>query len=163
MTGQETQPTVLPRWQRLLLPSGMLEDAGRRSARDWIVDVAMFFLAVGIGIFILVETWHDHDDVEVLLDCVLGAAALVALWFRRSRPAEVAVFTVVASAFSALAAGPGVIALFNAAIRTSARTLALIVGLGVAATAIFPLFFPGRDPYGEQLLVGALINGVVVG
>ena len=53
----------------------MLEDAhGRRSARDWIVDVAMFCLAAGIGIFILVETWDDHDGVEVLLDFVLGGA-----------------------------------------------------------------------------------------
>jgi signal transduction histidine kinase len=142
----------------------MLEDAhGRRSARDWIVDVAMFCLAAGIGIFILVETWDDHDGVEVLLDFVLGAAALLALWFRRSRPTEVAVFTVVASSFSALAGGPGVVALFNAAIRTPGRTLAIIVGLGIAATAIFPLFFPGHDPYGAQLLVGALINAVVVG
>jgi hypothetical protein len=123
----------------------MLENAGRRSARDWIVDVAMFVLAAGIGIYILVETWGDHDGVEVLLDFVLGVAAWLALWFRRSRPTEVAVFAVAASAFSALAAGPGVIALFNAAIRTPGRTLALIVGLAVTATAIFPLFFPGRD------------------
>jgi hypothetical protein len=57
----------------------MLESAGRRSARDWIVDVAMFFLAAGIGIYILVETWRDHDGVEVLLDFVLGVAEGVAL------------------------------------------------------------------------------------
>jgi signal transduction histidine kinase len=123
----------------------------------------MFVLAAGIGILVLVETWRDHDGFEVLLDFLLGAAALLALWYRRSRPTEVAVFTIVASAYSALAGGPGVIALFNAAIRAPGRTLAAIVGMGVAATAIFPLFFPGNDPYGAQLLVGALINGVVVG
>ena len=142
----------------------MLEDThGRRSARDWIVDVAMFLLASGIGVFILIETWDDHDGIEVLLDLILGVAALLSLWFRRSRPTEVAVFTVVASAFSALAGGPGVVALFNAAIRTPGRALAGIVALGIVATAIFPLLFPGHDPYGAQLLVGALINGVVVG
>ena len=66
----------------------MLENAGRRSPRDWIVDIAMFILAAGIGTYILVETWRDHDGVEVLLDFVLGAAAWLALWFRRSRPTE---------------------------------------------------------------------------
>jgi signal transduction histidine kinase len=116
-----------------------------------------------LGIFILVDTWRDLDALEAPLDLIIGAAALLALWFRRSRPTEVAVFTVVASAFSAFAGGPGVVALFNAAIRTPARTLAGIVALAIAATAIFPLFFPGSDPYGAQLLVGALINGVVVG
>jgi protein-S-isoprenylcysteine O-methyltransferase Ste14 len=164
MTGLATPPTDLPKWQRLLLPSGMLEAPdGRRWARDWIVDVTMFLLAIGIGIFVLAETWRDHSGFEVALDIVLGVAALMALWFRRSHPTEVAVFTIAASAFSALAGGPGVLALFNAAIRTPGRTLAGIVALGLVATAIFPLFFPGHDPYGAQLLVGALINGFVVG
>jgi hypothetical protein len=35
----------LARWQRLLLPGGMREDTHGRSARDWVVDIAMFLLA----------------------------------------------------------------------------------------------------------------------
>jgi signal transduction histidine kinase len=154
----------MPRWQRWLLPGVMLEaQGGRRSARDWVVDVAMFLIAIGLGVFVLATTWSDHDELEKVLDIAIGAAACVVIWFRRSRPVFVAVSTVAASAFSGLAGGPGVIAIFNAAIRAPARALAGIVALALVATAIFPLLYPGHDPYGTQLILGMLINAVVVG
>jgi signal transduction histidine kinase len=70
---------------------------------------------------------------------------------------------IAASAVSAAAGGPALMALFNAAIRTSGRTLAGIVGLTVIATAIFPLLYAGTEAYGTQLLLGNLITAVVVG
>ena len=39
---------ALPRWQRMLLPGELRDGArGRRSARDWVVDVAMYAIAAG--------------------------------------------------------------------------------------------------------------------
>jgi signal transduction histidine kinase len=164
MTEQVEQQPSVPRWQRLVLPSAMLEEArGRRSVRDWIVDVVMFALALGIGALVLGETWGDHRDVEAAIDIVVGAIAALSLWWRRSHPVAVAVLSTSAAMVSAFAGGAGVMALFNAAIRTSGRTLGALIGLALVSTAIFPLLYPGGDAYAAQLLVGILITGVVVG
>ncbi|HYZ28169.1 MAG TPA: histidine kinase [Thermoleophilaceae bacterium] len=158
------QRVSLPRWQRLVLPGGLLgAPPGRRSARDWVVDSLMFLLAAAIGTLTLVETWSDHTDVLAVIDIVVGVTACLALWYRRSHPVLIAVFALVASIFSALAAGPAVMALFNAMIRTSGRTASALVGLALLTAPIFPLVYPGQDSYGLQLLVGLLITGVVVG
>jgi signal transduction histidine kinase len=158
------QQMVVPRWQRLLLPSAMLEEPrGRRSVRDWIVDVTMFALALGIGALVLQDTWSDHNDLQAVLDIVFGVAAALSLWWRRSHPAAVGAFAGVLSLVSALANGAGVMAFFNAALRTSGRTLVALVGLAIVNAAVFPLVYPGADAYVAQLLVGLLITGVVVG
>jgi signal transduction histidine kinase len=159
----EQQPSV-PRWQRLLLPSAMLEEPrGRRSMRDWIVDVAMFALSLGIGALILGQTWSDHHHVQAAADIVLGVAAAVSLWWRRSHPTAVAAFAGTLSIISALANGAGVMAFFNAAIRTSGRTLAALIGLALVNAIVFPLIYPGGDAYVPQLLFGLLITSVVIG
>jgi len=159
----EQQPSV-SRWQRLLLPSAMLEEPrGRRSVRDWIVDLTMFGLALVIGVLVLNDTWSDHSDLQAVLDIVFGVAAALSLWWRRSHPAAVGAFAGGLSLVSALANGAGVMAFFNAALRTSGRTLAALIGLAIANSVVFPLVYTGNDAYVAQLLVGLLITGVVVG
>jgi signal transduction histidine kinase len=164
MSGQASQHSTVPRWQRAVLPGALLESGqGRRSVRDWVVDVVMFVLAVAIGVAVLVATWDDHNTVQKVIDVAVGAVACASLWVRRSRPTEVAVFTAVASIFSALAAGPAVFALFNAALRTSARTILALVGLAAVSTVVFPLIYPGKDSYATQLIVGALCTAGIIG
>jgi signal transduction histidine kinase len=164
MPGQASQQSSVPRWQRAMLPGALLESGqGRRSVRDWVVDVLMFVLAVGIGVIVLVSTWDDHNTVQAVVDIAVGVVGCLSLWVRRSRPTEVAVFTSVASIFSAMAAGPAIIALFNAALRTSARTILALVGLAAVSTFVFPLIYPGTDSYVTQLVVGALCTAVVIG
>jgi hypothetical protein len=42
MTTAAHEHVALPRWQRMLLPGELRDGArGRRSARDWVVDLAM--------------------------------------------------------------------------------------------------------------------------
>jgi signal transduction histidine kinase len=163
MSASTRQQPVLPRWQRLLLPGGLVEGTRRRTARDWIVDIVLFLVAIGIGAGVLTTTWSDHNGIELAADIVMGGVACMALWVRRTRPVAVAVLAVAASALSAVAAGPGVIAIFNAAIRASWRALAAIIALSFAAGAVFPFLYPGKDPYGTELLLTVLITAVVVG
>ena len=74
-----------PRWQ--MLPGGLLEEPGaKRTTRDWIVDVMMTLIAIGIGTITLGETEDLHSEGMILLDLVLGVAAIVALWWRRRWP-----------------------------------------------------------------------------
>jgi signal transduction histidine kinase len=164
MVEQVEQPLSVPRWQRLLLPSSMLDEpSGRRSVRDWVVDVVMFALALGIGAAVLGHTWKDHSAAEAIVDIVVGVVAALSLWWRRSHPTGVAVLTSVAAIVSALAGGAAVMALFNAAIRTRGRTLIALIGLALVSSALFPILYPGDDDYIAQILIGILITGVVVG
>jgi signal transduction histidine kinase len=165
MSGSANQQLGLPRWQRLLLPGGLLEPSpsGRRTARDWIVDVVAFLVAIGVGVVVLLSSASDHSPLALGIDIAIGTIGCLALWDRRSRPVEVAIFTITASAFSALAAGPAVVAIFNAAIRTSWRALAGIAVLALASTAIFPLLYPSNDSYVVELVLGILITAVVMG
>jgi signal transduction histidine kinase len=153
----------VPRWQRLVLPSSMLaEPSGRRSVRDWVVDILMFALALGIGAVVLTETWSNHHGATAAIDIVLGSLAALSLWWRRRYPAEVAVFCGVLSLVSGLANGAAAVAFFNAAIRTSGRTLVGLIGLALLNTALFPLIYPGKDAYLPQVLLGILVTGVII-
>src|SRR5688500_8510524 len=97
-----------PRRNLLLLPGELREAAdGRRSTRDWIVDVLMFLTAFTIGVAVLADTWEEHSKLALAVDIVVGLAALVALWWRRPHADAVSALAVGASIFSALAAGPG--------------------------------------------------------
>lgn len=77
------------RWQRILLSGGLLEPAGgRRTVRDWIVDLAIVGLAAVSGAFVLAWTWDRH--APAVADMAIGTAACAALLLRRERPVEVA-------------------------------------------------------------------------
>jgi signal transduction histidine kinase len=161
---QAEQPLNVPRWQRIVLPGAMLEEQGRRrSVRDWVVDLAMFALALGVGAVVLGQTWSDHSGAAAAVDIVLGALAALSLWWRRKHPAAIAVFTGVISLISGLGNGAAAMAFFNAAIRTSGRTLAALIGLALVNATVFPLIYPGKDAYVPQLLFGLLITGVIIG
>jgi signal transduction histidine kinase len=159
-------PAGAGRGQRLLLSGGLIDPSGgRRTARDWVVDAVLFGAAVASGVFVLASTWDQHSDPVKVADIVLGSAACLALWWRREHPLGVALLAVVLSSVSALAAMATLPAVFNAAIRLPLRTLAWIVALAVAGTAIFPLLYPQVDQrgYGWQVTVGLLLTAVAVG
>jgi signal transduction histidine kinase len=164
MTTAVHEHVALPRWQRMLLPGELRDGArGRRSARDWVVDLAMYAIAAGTSALVLGATASDHSGLAIAVDLALGAVSFVALWFRRSHPVAVGVITGVCSLASATAGGPALLALFNVAIRASRRAIAGMCALALASTAIFPLLYAGDDPYVFQILLGVLITAVVVG
>ena len=81
----------MPRWQRVLLPGDVVAGrGGRRSPRDWAIDVVMAGLAVLVGGLVLADTWSQHSEPGLVVDVVLGAAAWLVLWWRRQHPTGVA-------------------------------------------------------------------------
>jgi signal transduction histidine kinase len=164
MTSAADQPSSTPRWHQQLLPGELRENPdGRRSARDWIVDVLMYLIAVGLGIAALADTWSAHGDVMQIVDPALGVAALIALWWRRSHPGPVGVFAVAASAVSGFAGGPALVAAFNVALRGSRRELWSVVGVSVIAIQVYPQLYQTDESYLLNLFVGALLMAVVIG
>ena len=145
-------------------PTSLLPGVSRRSARDWAVDVTMFVVALGLSAFVMDDTWDQHSDFGQLVDLVLGVFSLVAMWWRRRSPVKLGAAVLIASSVSALAAGPSLIMIFNAAIRAPRRALAWLSALALAATAVFPLIYPGKsEGWLWQLAFGTLIIGVAVG
>jgi signal transduction histidine kinase len=145
-------------------PHSLLPGTSRRSVRDWVVDVAMCLVAVGLSMFVMDDTWDQHGDFGELSDLVLGVFAFGAMWWRRRHPVGLGAAVLLASAFSAAAAGPSLFMIFNAAIRAPRRALVWLTALAFAATATFPLFYPGtQEGWLWQVCFGALIIGVAVG
>jgi signal transduction histidine kinase len=164
MTEPSTQQTSAATWHRPLLPGELLEaPGGKRSARDWVVDVTLFAVAVGIGLLGLASITADRTDAGVVFDFVVGTAVCATLWVRRRHPVEVAIVAVVAAAFFAMAGGAALVAIFNAAIRASRRALVAIVALSLVTLAIFPLLYPSGGAWWSQMLFGSLLIAVALG
>jgi signal transduction histidine kinase len=145
-------------------PNSLLPGTARRSARDWAVDVTMFLLAIGASAFVMDDTWDQHSPFGEVVDLALGVPCLIAMWWRRRHPVALGAAVLLASAVSALAAGPSLIMVFNAAIRAPRRALAWLVALALAATAAFPLIYPGKQQgFVWQISFGAAIVAVAVG
>jgi signal transduction histidine kinase len=170
MTSEPVEPVGahghagVPRWQQALLP-GALRAApdGRRSARDWFVDVLMFLLALLIGAAIMGDAWDDHTMLTGVLDLVAGTAACIALWWRRSHPVAIAFGSGLLALVFAFPAGAALMAYFSAVLRVRARVLAALTVLGVGASISFPLLYPSQDPTASEMTIGLLITVVVLG
>jgi signal transduction histidine kinase len=164
MTDLAPDRSRIERWQHRLLPGELVErPGGRRLPRDWLVDAALFLLAVAVGVGSLAETWSDRSSAALAADVVLGAAACLALWFRRRHVVAVALLAVPVSAFSAMAAGAAAVAVFNVAVRGSRRAIAAVAALAVVAFTIHALLVPEDNPAPIQVLLGVLVVVVAVG
>lgn len=155
----------LARWQRLLLPSGLLADTdSRRSARDWVADLGLFAFAVAVGAAVLATSWDQHSTATAIIDVVLGTIACLALWRRRQNPTAVGVLSTGLAGVAAAASGAGLVVVFNAAIRSSARGLAAVVAVCVVAGAVYAGLYPGDGAYDwGGLAVGLLLTVVAIG
>lgn len=113
-----------------------------RSGGDLLADWAVVAFSLALGAVTLAYLWGDRGETVDSLDVIFGVLACAALWIRRSRPTETFVVVFVANLFSPLALGAGLVALFNAALRTRGRRLFAVVAMAVADAVVFPLVNP---------------------
>jgi signal transduction histidine kinase len=124
----------------------------------------MFALALLASAYVVSDTSAQHSDLGWLVDVALGVPCLAAMWWRRRHPVGLGAFVLAASSVSAVAAGPSLFFIFNAAIRAPRRALGWLVALAIVATAIFPLLYPGRqEGWLFQAVFGSLIVAIAVG
>ncbi|HVU90790.1 MAG TPA: histidine kinase [Jatrophihabitans sp.] len=142
----------------LLPPEDPAAGQPRRTVRDWLVDVFAFLVAIVIGLlayFDSVSSAVGSVDPRLLgLDLVLGALAMIAVWWRRRWPLHLAVASAVMSLVSGAAAGAAVVGMFTVAVHR--RTP---VALGVAAlNLVTGVAFTALRPQYQRLWVTLLIN-----
>ncbi|MET9551766.1 histidine kinase [Streptomyces sp. NPDC006645] len=128
-----------------LLPSAMAgavdpDSAGkrggrrqRRTVRDWVVDLIVFFFAVFVGMLAL-DTAEQAGNSEPLImaDLLIGLAACCALWVRRRWPVGLALGLVVVEVVAPTAVGATLVALFSLAIHRPFKPVAYVAVVGLA-------------------------------
>jgi signal transduction histidine kinase len=157
---------AMPRWQRSLLPAVLgadHADRGRpgsahlpRSLRDWVVDLIMFGFALALG---AAGAWQDGKHAPgwwTVLDVLIGLVACGALWIRRDHPLAVGLGTIGLSAFSGMAGGAAVVAIFTVAIYCPPRRTLQVMVLSFAASAVYAALYTGAGTYH----VGDLLAGI---
>ncbi|WP_245646188.1 sensor histidine kinase [Nocardiopsis trehalosi] len=141
---------------------------GRRGARDWCVDAALFALAAGYGV------WASADVRATMVpeyvpawflaaDQVAGALACAALWLRRRWPTALAVVLVLVSAVSDLTAGAMLVALFSVAVHRPPRVSLSVLALSVVTVAVYVAVRPDPEvPPGVLAVLGAVLQAAAV-
>ncbi|MGW5863107.1 sensor histidine kinase [Streptomyces sp. NPDC055239] len=138
----------------------------RRTLRDWLVDFACFFVAVGIGM-VGADAVSGNPHVSpgfVEADQVIGALACAAVWLRRRWPVGLAIAMVPISVLSDTAGGAAAVALFTLAVHRPFRYVGWIGGLSIAVLPLTYWLRPDADvPYLVAVLFGTLLSVGVIG
>ena len=139
---------------------------GRRSRRDWIVDTAIFALAVLFGLFAASQRIGTPLQPPWLfeVDQVAGALGCAALWLRRRWPVQLAVVLVLASAFSELVAGAMLAALFTVGVHRSKRMSFAVFLLSLLTAAAYTVLRPEPElPQPLILMLGIALQSAAYG
>jgi signal transduction histidine kinase len=144
-------------WDELVRPaslptSGALIDqtpTGPRSSRDLAFDVAVCFLAAGLGALFLSPTlrdaFHPLSTMRVVVDVSCGVLACIALWWRRRWALGVAIACLLLGTFSISATPAGLLALFSLAVHRPVRSSLLVAVLWIPFLLLFAVYSPTTD------------------
>ena len=125
------------RFGQLLVPDEDDTPPARRSRRDWVVDGALFLLAIALGGAGLASSIHNGSHGALLVvDATAGAVLCVALWWRRRWPLGLALASLPLLAVSSSAGPAGLIILFTVA---AYRRWQLAVVLAAMNVALLPV------------------------
>jgi signal transduction histidine kinase len=124
------------------------EPPGRRTVRDWLVDVALLGLAVWWWLRELDNTVSpDAAYVEVMpgwmltIDPWIGAVGCLALWFRRRFPLGLALALVPGLTLSGTVFGAVLVSIFTVAIHRGWLWAVLITAVQMAQALSFVLYY----------------------
>jgi signal transduction histidine kinase len=126
-----------------------------RSRRDWLADLAVFLFAVSFGLVLVDQSPGAPSDALLAADVVFGSIACLALWWRRRWPVGVALALAVPAAFSDMASGAVLIALFTVAVHRPRPVVAAVAAVHVAAMFLFLVARP--DPEAPFLLLVVIL------
>ena len=139
---------------------------GRRTLRDWIVDVLIFVLSLSLGILLLFgqeSTGHPTPRWLLVADVVFGTVACLALWWRRRWPVAIALALTPVGAFSSLSGFAVMAMVFTVAVHRRARVALLVAAANIATVPVYSVVRPSNDLFWLNLLISALATAVVLG
>ncbi|RJL23683.1 sensor histidine kinase [Bailinhaonella thermotolerans] len=139
----------------------------RRTARDWVVDLALFCGAAWVGLVVVglrVESGAMPPEWLFGLDQLSGALGCLALWLRRRWPFGLAVALALMSSYSEFVAGALFVALFSVAVHRPPRVAMTALGLSLVSGVVFALIRPEPHESDAALWVlGSTLSAAAVG
>ncbi|MFD3513692.1 sensor histidine kinase [Streptomyces sp. NPDC058657] len=159
---------------RWLLPSalGRADAAGdgggpgtrvRRTPRDWVVDLVMFFLAAAFGLAAATTSYDVGNPGAVLLfDQVTGALACCALWLRRRWPAGLALALIVLAAVSPTSSGAMLVAVFGVTVHKPFKVAGPLTAAATATGLLQTVLRPDPSVSWQVALVATLVINLLV-
>ena len=135
-----------------------------RSARDWIVDVMMYLVALAIGVAFARRggpPGRALGRVSSLLDVARSASSALSRCGAAPVPGRgrVAALTLAGGGLSASPRGRGADRLFNVAVRAAAPDVAIVGAISLASVVALPDLLPG--PATTPLLVSFAIAACI--
>jgi signal transduction histidine kinase len=162
--------------RRWLFPSALVYEldpdaraAGRRprrTARDWVVDLSCFLLAVVVGLAAAQSVPEEPGLPHSLavLDQALGALSCAAVWLRRRWPVGLAVAMVPVGLLSNTSGGTAMVALFTLAVHRPFRHVAWIGGVNLALVPLISWLRPDAElPYAGIVAFTTLLTVSIIG
>jgi signal transduction histidine kinase len=143
------------------------EPPGRRTVRDWLVDGALFGLAV------LWWLWGLEDNVispdaaylevvpgwMIMVDPWVGAAGCLALWWRRRFPLGLALVMIGALTLSGTSLGAVLVSIFTLAIHRGWLSAVLVTTVQTAQVVVFALVY---QPTGMSMAAFAIMLSLML-
>ncbi|MEW2282968.1 histidine kinase [Streptomyces sp. NPDC047841] len=162
--------------RRWLFPSALVHEldpaAGtpgrrpRRTARDWVVDLSCFLLAVLLGVAAAqgLDKEPGLPHSLAVLDQMLGTLSCGAVWLRRRWPVGLAVAMIPVGLLSNSSGGAAMVALFTLAVHRPFRYVAWTAGVELALVPLFYWMRPDPDlPYAGVVAITTLLTVSVIG
>lgn len=148
-------------WQRALLPGDYAADSpgGARSPRDWVVDGFLFVASVAVGAVV----FHTQRGQFELLNASVGLLACISLWWRRSHPFAVGMFTAFGSCVAGASGIAWLIALYNCALRLGRRELVAVLVLSAIGFVTYPFMYPPDEGLVTSIFLGVGVAGASLG
>jgi signal transduction histidine kinase len=150
----------------LVVPEEDEAAPARRSRRDWIVDSALFLLAIALGGAALADNVdRGLDGTLLVVDAAGGAALCLALWWRRRWPFSLGLASLPILAVSSFAGLAGAVILFTVAAYRRWQLAFVVAGLQLAVLPAYRAVHPEDDwlPTVASYLVGTLGTAAIVG
>jgi signal transduction histidine kinase len=149
----------------LVVPEEDEAAPARRSRRDWIVDSAVFLLAIALGSATLADNVdHGLGGTLLVVDAAGGAALCLALWWRRRWPFGLGLASLPILAVSSSTILAGAVILFTVAAHRRWQLALLVAGLQLAVLPAYRAIHPEDTslPTVAYYLVGTLGTAAIV-
>ncbi|MFK0251467.1 sensor histidine kinase [Amycolatopsis azurea] len=143
------------------------ESSGKRTPRDWAVDITLFVIAV-FAWCLEFEYFVSPNVLGLPLwaqiaDSAAGAAVCLAIWWRRRFPVSAGVLAATAGALANTAAAAMVILLFSLALHRGWKAAVPITSVALLISVPYiHTFFPGADTQALPWLLSLVLGAALV-
>lgn len=133
-------------WKQAALPGDFQSQSvqSSRTARDWIVDWALFAISVAFAVTMTVQQDGSLDQLW-LLNAIFGGLTCISLFWRRSHPLQVGIFASVASGIAGASGLAWLIVLYNSALRLDRNGFIWVLVISGVGFVTYPFLYPEDD------------------